>query len=68
LYHTEEEDCYKFDLKSYRDLNEDSLGVRREARIDSDGFADFKIFIKALMCEIKILLLPIYLKIKEDMN
>ena len=30
-----------------------------------DGFADFKIFIKLLVCELKILLLPVYLKSKS---
>ena len=33
--------------------------------LDNDGFQDYRIYIRLLMCELKILLLPLFSRILE---
>mmetsp|Transcript_1987 Transcript_1987/g.2727 ORF Transcript_1987/g.2727 Transcript_1987/m.2727 type:complete len:89 (-) Transcript_1987:1586-1852(-) len=54
-------------LQSFRVFGGRKHGQLQDGYI-SDGFADYRIYIKLLMCELKILLLPLYLRIQQKLN
>lgn len=54
-------------MQSFRQFGGRKHGVLQEGQIQ-DGFYDYRIYIRLLMCELKILLLPLYQRLLRTVN
>ena len=54
-------------MQSFRHFGGRKHGVLQEGQIQ-DGFYDYRIYIRLLMCELKILLLPLYQRLVRTVN